>query len=237
MMRVLVTKMCEVNGETPSDPEGAQFYKTLADTFNAFDKDGNAELQFPEYMEAWKFLNQPGTDRDIKNAFDSVDVDSSGLVDRDEFIFSIMGKKAVNFGMLADMELLERLMETTMKNYTIMRDTLDEARQDNYKRAERNKLLRDRLTGMKGEIQSQIGGLLSDMMGLDPADVLSDEEINKHLTDAFNKFDEDKSGELGAWEFKQAWFFLGLKGTQAELDTAFAEVDTNHSGKIDLNEF
>ena len=75
------------------------------------------------------------------------------------------------------------------------------------------------------------------MMGLDPVDVLSDEEINKHLTDAFNKFDEDKSGELGAWEFKQAWFFLGLKGSRAELDASFASVDANKSGLIDLNEF
>jgi hypothetical protein len=103
MMSILVTKMCEVNKEPTPDPEGAEFYKTLADTFNAFDKDGNAELQFPEYKEAWKFLNQPGNDSDIKNAFDSVDVDASGLVDRDEFIFYIMGKKGFKFGLLADM--------------------------------------------------------------------------------------------------------------------------------------
>ena len=107
-------------------------------------------------------------------------------------------------------------MEVTMKEYIILKNTFGEARMDNDNRANRKKVLRDRLDGMKGEISAQIGGLLSNMMGLDPRDVLSDEEINKHLTDAFNKFDEDKSGELGAWEFKQAWFFLGLKGSQEE---------------------
>ena len=45
-------------------------------------------------MEAWRFLAQPGTEKDIKNAFDSVDVDGSGLVEWEEFVFSIMGQEA-----------------------------------------------------------------------------------------------------------------------------------------------
>ena len=80
------------------DPEAMKVYKTLVDTFNAFDGDGSGELQYPEYVEAWKFLNRPGTDRDIKRTFDSVDVDGSGLVEWSEFAFSLMGEKALNFG-------------------------------------------------------------------------------------------------------------------------------------------
>ena len=45
-------------------------------------------------MEAWKFLNQPGSDEDIKRAFDAVDIDGSQLVEFDEFVFSIMGEAA-----------------------------------------------------------------------------------------------------------------------------------------------
>ena len=30
------------------------------------------QLGFPEYKEAWKFLNRPGDEADIKNCFDSV---------------------------------------------------------------------------------------------------------------------------------------------------------------------
>merc|ERR1711981_300303 len=75
------------------------------------------------------------------------------------------------------------------------------------------------------------------MLGCNPEDLLSDEEITKHLTDAFNKFDEDRSGQLGAWEFAQAWFFLGLKGSEDEIRDAFKSVDTNGSGMIDIDEF
>merc|ERR1712176_35312 len=63
--------------------------------------------------------------------------------------------------------------------------------------------------------------LFGKMMGMDPEDLLSEEEINKHLSDAFHKFDEDNSGQLGQWEFMQAWFFLGLKGTEEEIHDAF----------------
>ena len=85
------------------DPEERKLYVTVKDTFNAFDRDGNAELAYPEYYEAWKFLGQPESDDQIKQAFDSVDVDATGLVDFEEFILSIMGEKALKYGFLADM--------------------------------------------------------------------------------------------------------------------------------------
>jgi Ca2+-binding EF-hand superfamily protein len=90
---------------------------------------------------------------------------------------------------------------------------------------------------MKGEVQGAVNGLIAQMMGVRPEDVLSEEEINNHLKEAFNKFDEDNSGELGSWEFQQAWFFLGLKGSESEIKDAFKEVDSNNSGLIDINEF
>ena len=40
------------------NPEKAKLYKTLKDTFDAFDKDGSAELGFDEYTDSWKFLNR-----------------------------------------------------------------------------------------------------------------------------------------------------------------------------------
>merc|ERR1712142_346324 len=79
------------------DPEQEKMYNTLKDTFNAFDRDGSAELGYPEYVEAWRFLGQPGDDKVIKNAFDAVDVDGSGLMDWIEFAFSIMGENAIKY--------------------------------------------------------------------------------------------------------------------------------------------
>ena len=49
------------------------YYKRLKDTFNAFDGDDSAELQYEEYIEAWKFLKQPDNAELIKKSFDSVD--------------------------------------------------------------------------------------------------------------------------------------------------------------------
>jgi Ca2+-binding EF-hand superfamily protein len=90
-----------------------QMYQTLRDTFDAFDKDGSAELGYPEYVEAWRFLNRPGTDADIKRSFDSVDIDASGFLEWNEFSFSLMGEKALNFGALADLELLNIILKDT----------------------------------------------------------------------------------------------------------------------------
>ena len=238
-MRTIVRKLKTLNGDTLADEEGEEFkfYQQLQDTFNAFDRDGNAELQFPEYTEAWNFLSLPGGPQAIKSAFDSVDVDRSGLVEWNEFVFSIMGEKAIKYGVLADMEALTGLLDTTAKEYTILKETLSEVRENNDQRATRNKQLRDRLETMKADVSSDLNSLLTDLLGMDPRDVLKPEEIDAHLKDAFNKFDEDNSGQLQRWEFTQAWFFLGLKGSEEEINKAFRDVDTNRSGEVDLGEF
>ena len=195
-------------------------------------------MAFPEYREAWKFLSLPGKDADIKKygkfhfvtfqfcvrAFDSVDVDSSGLVDWLEFVFSIMGEKAQNYGILAgklietfrtkfsfsflDMEELSSLLAETLGNYGGMAEELAEARMSTEDRAERNKKLRDRLESMKSEVSGQMNALFESLTGVNPEDVLSEEEIRGHLEGAFNKFDENKNGRLDKWEFMQAWFFV-----------------------------
>merc|ERR1712156_3809 len=90
-----------------------QAYNTLRDTFNAFDRDGSAELGFEEYLESWKFLNRPGTDEEIKKTFDAIDIDGTGLVEWNEYAFSLMGEKAMNYGPLADLETLDGLLQET----------------------------------------------------------------------------------------------------------------------------
>ena len=136
-----------------------------------------------------------------------------------------------------DLEKLCELIDGVMKDYAMVQDTLAEVRTNNDMRAKKNGELRDRLENMKGEVQGAVNDLIAQMMGINPEDVLSEEEINNHLKEAFQKFDEDNSGELGSWEFQQAWFFLGLKGSESEIKDAFKDVDTNKSGLIDINEF
>jgi hypothetical protein len=90
---------------------------------------------------------------------------------------------------------------------------------------------------MKADVTSDMNALMSNLLGMDPRDVLSEAEIDGHLEEAFKKFDEDGSGEMGTWEFTQAWFFLGLKGSEEEIQEAFKGVDTDKSGLVDINEF
>merc|ERR1712156_114808 len=92
------------------DPAKQQLFNDLNDTFKAFDRDNNATLQYPEYQEAWRFLNLPGDNTAAKTAFDSVDIDSNGNVDLNEFLYSIMGEEAKNYGYFADLEILQVLL-------------------------------------------------------------------------------------------------------------------------------
>ena len=164
----IIKKLATVaNRDVPQkDPEGEQLYNTLKDTFNAFDGDGSAELGFPEYKEAWKFLNRPGGDEDIKAAFDSVDVDGSGLVEWAEFAFSLMGERALDFGPLADLELLNELLNETASYLVALKNDLEDANMSTKERMARNAELRARMENMKKDMNSNMGGMVKKMMGI-----------------------------------------------------------------------
>ena len=87
----------------------------------------------------------------------------------------------VEYGVLADIEELERLLNNTLKEYIILRETLHEVRASNDARAERNGRLRDRLNNMKDQVQGQMNELFANMVGVDPRDFMSGEEIKAHL--------------------------------------------------------
>ena len=151
-----------------------------------------------------------------------------------------MGESALEFGALADLEHLNVLLQDTSSLLASLRDDLAESQMSNGERAERNAELRARLETMKGDMNKQFSGIFTKMLGIigkDPSELLTDEQINKLLFETFKKFDKDQSGELEAPEFIKAWQFLGLKGGEAEINRAFGDVDTNRSGKIDKFEF
>merc|ERR1712113_913635 len=107
-------------------------------------------------------------------------------------------------------------------------------------RAERNAELRSRLEQMKkdmgGQMSNVIGKMLS-IMGQNPEDILTEEEVNKLLFETFKNFDKDNSGRMERPEFHKAFEFLGLKGTPKEIDRAFNKVDVDASGMVDRYEF
>merc|ERR1712159_494076 len=97
-MQIVLAKLSKLLNENIPDQEGRKLYDTMLQTFNAFDNDGSGALNFSEFKEAWKFLQRPGTDADIKRAFDSQDIDGSLHVDQTEFSFALMGEKALKYG-------------------------------------------------------------------------------------------------------------------------------------------
>ena len=90
------------------------------------------------------FLDQPGIDSDVKGAFDAVDINGSGLVEIDEFMFSIMGESANKYGGLADLERVTTLLGDLTGKYSLMMGSVDGMKEDADERARKNRLLRDR---------------------------------------------------------------------------------------------
>ena len=59
----------------------------------------------------------------------------------------------------------------------------------------------------------------------------------EELQEAFNIFDEDKSGTINAAELKNVLMQTGDKMKASEIDEIIQEADTNGDGVLDINEF
>jgi len=238
----LLTKLEEVDNEArvEKDEVGAKLYKQLMETFDAFDKDGSGEMAFAEYQQAWRFLNQPGRQDAVRKAFDSVDVDRSGLVDRDEFVFSIMGQRAEQFGPIADMERLDALIDGLLELIENNRLELLNRAKTQEERDVENERLRARMKNQNEQLTKGMTSVMKAMMDITGDDMdrfMSSNDIDRYLTEAFNKYDKNGNGSLSLREFRQAWEYMNLGGGEEEIRKAFVDVDTDRSGVIEYPEF
>merc|ERR1712048_1038738 len=93
-MGSLIGKMMGIMGKSPEDLlTEEQIQKLLVETYKKFDKDNSNQLEYPEFKQAWEFLGLEGTDEEVREAFASVDRDSSGVVGRVEFSEAIKGSR------------------------------------------------------------------------------------------------------------------------------------------------
>ena len=77
----------------------------MRQTFDKFDCSSSGELNLLEYKKVWNFLGKPGTDAEynifatlffllsMEAAFKGVDIDNSGYIEWDEFVFSLQAQK------------------------------------------------------------------------------------------------------------------------------------------------
>jgi Ca2+-binding EF-hand superfamily protein len=234
-------EIVDTESKVDKDSEGAKLYKQLIETFDAFDNSGDGELQFPEYKESWRFLNQPGTDRDIKAAFDSVDIDRSGCVDRDEFVMSIMGPESVKFGPIADIDRLDQMLDAVLVLIENHKHELVQNTKSADERELENARLLARMKNQRNELSAGMNKIMKSMMGLtgagDLEGFLQSKEIDKYLVEAFNKYDKNGNGTLSYREFKQAWQSMNLGGSDEEIKQTFQSVDADYSGLIEWSEF
>jgi len=142
------------------DAEGRKLYNTMTQTFNAFDGDGSGALNFSEFKEAWRFLQRPGTDEDIKRSFDNQDIDGSLHVDQDEFAFAIMGEKALQYGPLADIELLNKLLARVSGDMVAMLSDSSNTKKTVAQQARENEALRRRMEALKSQNDEEMSRLI-----------------------------------------------------------------------------
>ena len=99
-----------------------------------------------------------------------------------------MGEAVVHFGPLANLEALTELLTDTAGLLASLKGELADSQAAMDARQERNGELRARLEEMKGEMSGKMGAVMSKMMnimGQDPEDILTDEEIQKLLNATF----------------------------------------------------
>merc|ERR1712048_173746 len=99
-----------------------------------------------------------------------------------------------------------------------------------------NAALMARMKNQKNQPTSGMSKIMKAMMGLTGNDVegfLQSKEIDKYLVEAFNKYDTNGNGTLSSREFGDAWNYMGLGGSDAEVRAAFTSVDVDGSGVIE----
>jgi len=212
-----VNELCGITGK-PRDTSKAEMNREMRETFDKFDRNGSGELNLMEYKKAWKFLNKPGTDEDMTNAFKSVDIDNSGYIEWDEFIFSLQGEDAQKYGLLADMEVMLSLLSEIRTDLMELRGERSDAQEELY-------TLRDRLSTLQREVTNKTEGMVQRMRRVSgESGSIKLDDLDEQLKSAFQAADSNKSGSLNLWQFSQAWMSLGLGGNEEEMKGVFSSV-------------
>merc|ERR1719204_648151 len=228
----MVGVLCQITGK-PRDTEGAELNREMRETFDRFDRNGSGELNLEEYKKAWKFLGRPGSDEEIVAAFKGVDVDNSGYIEWEEFVFSLQGDEAAKYCLLADIEKMLELLAEVHQDLMQLRGERTDAQKELIS-------LRERLAMLQREATNKTETLVQRMKRVSgERDSIYLDDLDEQLRKAFHAADNHQSGSLNVWQFSQAWMSLGLGGNEDELKDYFSSVDRlGGAGKgMDVRQF
>lgn len=228
----MVTVLCQITGKK-RDAEGVEINREMRETFERFDRNGSGELNLEEYQKAWKFLGRPGTAEDMEAAFSGVDIDNSGFIEWEEFVFSLQGEEAAKYGLLADMELMLTLLGEIHTDLMSLRGDRSSSQKELYG-------LRERMAMLQRETANKTETLVQRMKRVSgERDSIYLDDLDEQLRKAFVTADKHQSGTLNVWQFSQAWMALGLGGSEDELKEYYSSVGLGSMGGqgMDVRQF
>eukprot|EP00494_Astrolonche_serrata_P023850 UN24108 len=93
----------------------------INETFDMFDRDGNAKIDLNEFRAAWCWLGVDATDEEVEYTFNEIDDDQSGEIDIQEFTKAIKQSSYVtkDINVFNDDVPSEIIHATTEKKITI----------------------------------------------------------------------------------------------------------------------
>jgi len=214
----VVGLLCKLTGK-PRDASKAEAQREMRETFDRFDRNGSGELNLDEYKKAWRFLGREGSDADITKAFQNVDIDNSGYIEWDEFVFSLQGEEAQKYGIIADIEIMLTLLSEVSSDILELRGERSDTQKQLF-------AMKDRLSTLQHEVTKRTDTLVQRMKRVSGhAGTIGVDDLDAQLRDAFAAADSNGTGYINVWQFTQAWMSLGLGGNEEDLKEYFKSVE------------
>ena len=71
-------------------------YLFLLEAFLELDEDQSLQMEFPDFVNAWKWLELKGDETTLASVFSKIDQDKDGVINETEFIMAVM-QEETNF--------------------------------------------------------------------------------------------------------------------------------------------
>ena len=193
------------------------------------------------YGENWRemmSLDREQGDKDLKEVFDMVDEDGSGLLDREEVALVVeffAGEKEVSD---QDIDGAMELMDEDGSGEVDFEEFLGWWKKSRTRSTPRSVTIEETRNVERGDRSSNASSNASHTDSKSRMKRLSSrDDFASNLKSIFNRYDDDGSGEIDANELMEIMQSLGVSVTEEEISAMVQEIDADGSGTIDFGEF